>query len=453
MGPSSFTHRREIFFHFYIFVGGKKLPRPIQSILPIKTLRGRLPHSWFCHSHSCFYRSHSHSRFFLHLDAPPPPPCDPLSRSMSAPAVTPAAHRTKPPRDLGARPLTMATTTSPTSASSVPLPLLHRRRGILGHVPPEAPAHALRPPRGHQGPATASPSPCRRAVERRRRSGSGGSCRSSRHSAPPCRPTASCPWPTGSGTSGSASRSHGSTSTASCRPRRRWRRPSGSRMRRCPQRASRWRRRARCYEPRRWRRRTRGFGSLAPAPCRTRDFVRLFCDAAGPNAGPSVARALDESGSSPSSTLASRASPPPIPSRAAPPSRSSSAISSPSSTSASRRRRLLLSPPSIPLKRTTESRLQFLRPIRPSHQPRATPPAATRQDPDAKEDGRELQGRGGLRASLHRGGRLARPLRGRRGGAVLGRLPAFLAVVCTDFSSYTTDPSHPIRPASLNRTS
>ncbi|ONM21925.1 ubiquitin carrier protein 7 [Zea mays] len=60
---------------------------------------------------------------------------------MSAPAVTPAAHRTKPPRDLGAQPLTMATTTSPTSASSVPLPLLHRR-----------------------------------AVERRRRSGSGGSC-------------------------------------------------------------------------------------------------------------------------------------------------------------------------------------------------------------------------------------------------------------------------------------
>ncbi|ONM21904.1 ubiquitin carrier protein 7 [Zea mays] len=69
---------------------------------------------------------------------------------MSAPAVTPAAHRTKPPRDLGAQPLTMATTTSPTSASSVPLPLLHRRRGILGHVPPEAPVHALRPPRGHQ---------------------------------------------------------------------------------------------------------------------------------------------------------------------------------------------------------------------------------------------------------------------------------------------------------------
>ncbi|ONM21881.1 ubiquitin carrier protein 7 [Zea mays] len=95
---------------------------------------------------------------------------------MSAPAVTPAAHRTKPPRDLGAQPLTMATTTSPTSASSVPLPLLHRRRGILGHVPPEAPVHALRPPRGHQGPTTASPPPCRRAVERRRRSGSGGSC-------------------------------------------------------------------------------------------------------------------------------------------------------------------------------------------------------------------------------------------------------------------------------------
>ncbi|ONM21892.1 ubiquitin carrier protein 7 [Zea mays] len=70
----------------------------------------------------------------------------------------------------------MATTTSPTSASSVPLPLLHRRRGILGHVPPEAPVHALRPPRGHQGPTTASPPPCRRAVERRRRSGSGGSC-------------------------------------------------------------------------------------------------------------------------------------------------------------------------------------------------------------------------------------------------------------------------------------
>ncbi|ONM22023.1 ubiquitin carrier protein 7 [Zea mays] len=72
----------------------------------------------------------------------------------------------------------MATTTSPTSASSVPLPLLHRRRGILGHVPPEAPVHALRPPRGHQGPTTASPPPCRRAVERRRRLSDGSEQRS-----------------------------------------------------------------------------------------------------------------------------------------------------------------------------------------------------------------------------------------------------------------------------------
>jgi hypothetical protein len=81
------------------------------------------------------------------------------------------------------------------------------------------------------------------------------------------------------------------------------------------------------------------------------------------------------------------------------------------------------------------------------------PPAAARQDPDAKEDGHELQGRGGLRAPLHRGGRLARPPRARRGGVVLGRLPAFLAAVCIDFSSSTTDPSHPIWPASLHRTS
>jgi hypothetical protein len=64
------------------------------------------------------------------------------------------------------------------------------------------------PPKSNpQTPGHCSAPPCRRAVERRRRSGSGGSCRSSRRSAPPCRPTASCPWPTGSGTSGSASHS------------------------------------------------------------------------------------------------------------------------------------------------------------------------------------------------------------------------------------------------------
>jgi hypothetical protein len=49
--------------------------------------------------------------------------------------------------------------------------------------------------------------------------------------------------------------SRGSTSMASCHPRRRRHRPSGSRTRRCPWRASRWRRRARCCEPRRWRQR------------------------------------------------------------------------------------------------------------------------------------------------------------------------------------------------------
>ncbi|ONL93282.1 D8Ertd354e protein [Zea mays] len=79
---------------------------------------------------------------------------------------------------------------------------------------------------------------------------------------------------------------------ASCRRRR----LSGSRTWRCPRRASRRRRRARCCEPRRWRRRARIRESDAGAVPYA-DFLRLCCDAAGPDAGPSVARALDESGS------------------------------------------------------------------------------------------------------------------------------------------------------------
>jgi hypothetical protein len=85
----------------------------IQSILPIKTLRGRLSHSWFYHSHSCYAISipipgnHSlmHALFsptsrlpFLTpipiMQTPPPFPTCKLCTSFQFPSSTPHAGPT-----------------------------------------------------------------------------------------------------------------------------------------------------------------------------------------------------------------------------------------------------------------------------------------------------------------------------------------------------------------------